>query len=73
MCFCLAKFHTEGPCKNVKFCSSSMDILAFTEDSRVCHLVDTRKLQVAQVLNLEAPNEHDIAGLCFATNVSLDY
>lgn len=47
-----------------------MDILAFTEDSRVCHLVDTRKLQVSQVLNLEAPNEHDIAGLCFATNVS---
>eukprot|EP00210_Caulerpa_lentillifera_P007049 g6743.t1 len=69
----IAKFTTDGPCKNVKFCSSSMDILAFTEDSRICHLVDTRKLQISQTLQIEASADHDIAGLCFSKDAQSLY
>lgn len=70
-CKKVASFHSEQrqACRNVKFSSTPMDLLAFTEEKSRCHLVDARKMCQRQLLRIESDKEHDISGLAFSPNV----
>lgn len=68
----VARFHSlqNQACRNVKFSSTPMDLMAFTEEKYRCHLVDARKMCQRQLLHINSQNEHDISGLAFSPNGS---
>ncbi|CAG9463104.1 unnamed protein product [Pedinophyceae sp. YPF-701] len=63
----LARYRTEGACRDVKFSSGPMDLLAFSEHTTRCHLVDARMLTRKQVLYLDDDDtgEPNISGISF--------
>ncbi|GMH33131.1 hypothetical protein BSKO_00965 [Bryopsis sp. KO-2023] len=71
-CELVASFQTDHrqACRNVKFSSTPMDLLAFTEEKHYCHLIDVRKMCRRQMLRIDSDMEHDISGLAFSPNGS---
>jgi len=66
-CKSIHRFTAQTSCRNVKFSTSSTDLLAFAEDSGTCHLVDTRNLNEQQILQTnDDARSRVFAGLCFS-------
>lgn len=70
-CKLVASFLSEQgqACRNIKFSAAPMDLLAFTEEKRYCHLIDARKMSQRQLLCIDPNIGHDISGLAFSPNV----
>lgn len=66
----IARIKTGCSCRCVKFSPSPMDLVAFSEDRGVCHLVDTRNMSTRQTLKIDIPENPEITGICFSPEVT---